>query len=183
MKKYFIVHAWGESPNSLWYKALQKGIQAKGNLCSILEMPETENPKIDAWVRKLQEVVPSPDATTYFIGHSVGCQAILRYLGALPSKVKIGGCIFFAPWFTLKDLEDEEAWAIAKPWLETPIDLGKVKSHCNSFDAFFSDNDPFVPIENEKMFREKLGAITKIMHQKGHFDGDDISNFPQVVKK
>jgi len=88
-----------------------------------------------------------------------------------------------AGWFTLKNLETEEEWAIVKPWLETPIDFTKVKQHCDNFIAIFLDNDEFVGMENKTMFEEKPGAKILVEHQKGHFRGEDgVMELPSVLK-
>jgi predicted alpha/beta hydrolase family esterase len=82
-------------------------------------------------------------------------------------------------------LKTQEEQAIAKPWLETPIDLGKVKRTTNKFIALFSDNDPFVDVRNAKHFEEKLDAKTTIQHNKGHFSGglDKCFELPFVVEE
>jgi hypothetical protein len=182
MKKCIIVHGWGGSPTTNWIPAMKKAVEAKGYEVEVPEMPDTENPVISAWLKKLQEVAVDPDSETVFIGHSIGCQAILRFLEKLTSGTKINRCIFFAPWITLKGLETDDEREIAKPWLETPIDFEKVKSHCDVFTAFFSDDDPFVPVEDKKVFEEKLHAETHLEHKKGHFDNLDVQNYPLVVK-
>ena len=49
------------------------------------EMPNPEKPKIKPWMKKLNEVVNTSD-NNIFIGHSVGCQGVLRYLEQAPEK-------------------------------------------------------------------------------------------------
>ncbi len=135
-------------------------------------MPNPEEPRIKEWVNYISSIVEDPDENTYFIGHSIGCQTILRYLESLDNR-KVGGAIFVAGFFELTNLETEEEKEIAKPWLETPIDLDKVKKATNKITAIFSDNDPFVPLEvNKKIFEEKLEAKIIIEQNKGHFDED-----------
>lgn len=116
------------------------------------------------------------------VGHSIGCQTILRYLEGLPRDEKVGGAVFVAGWFTLKNLAKEEK-EVAKPWLETSIDFAKVKHHTRKFVAIFSDNDDVVPLNNKVMFEHRLGAKTTLEHQKGHFSGsDNIKQLPSALK-
>ena len=66
-------------------------------------MPNTNSPKIEKWVGFLEKNIKSADTDTYFIGHSIGCQTILRYLERLPESTKVGGVVFVAGWFNLKE--------------------------------------------------------------------------------
>ncbi|MFH1585193.1 MAG: alpha/beta hydrolase [archaeon] len=151
-------------------------------------MPNPDEPEIDAWVGKLKEIVNNPNKETYFIGHSVVCQWVLRYLETLDSKVKIGGVIFIAPWMKLDEKtieeEGEEVVEMARPWVETPIDWDKVKSHEGKFVCPLSDNNPYVPLSNKELFEERLGAKIIIEHGKGHYDSDSsIESNETVVRE
>ena len=99
----------------------------------------------------------------------------------------IGGVILIAPWMVLsiENLDKDEPPETAKPWLETPIDFNKVISHSKKFVGIFSDNDKFVPlIENETLLKEKLGAKTIILHNKGHFtEENNITELPEVLSE
>jgi predicted alpha/beta hydrolase family esterase len=138
----------------------------------IFPMPNTNNPKIEEWVGFLQENIRNVDEETYFIGHSIGCQTILRYLETLPEGKKVGGCVFVAGWYNLKEecYEEEEERDIAKPWLETPMDRCKIKSHCDNFLAIFSTDDDCVPLSDAELFQERLQAKVLIKQKEGHFN-------------
>ncbi len=83
---------------------------------------------------------------------------------------------------TIKE-EGEEVVAIAKPWMETPINWEKVKSHCGDFICIFSDNDPYVPLSNKKLFREKLNTTILILKNRYHFDeGHGIKKLPEILR-
>ena len=179
-KRVFIIHGWDGSPNEGWFPWLKKELENKGFSVRVPAMPKPEKPKIENWVNYLSKKVGRPDKNTYFVGHSIGCQTILRYLETLPSDKKAGGAVFVAGWFTLKNLETKEEKEISKPWLEVPINFKKIKKHTNKFVAIFSDNDPFVPISNKNLFKKRLNAKIIIEHKKGHFDGSD--NIPGALK-
>lgn len=116
----------------------------------------------------------SLDKDTYFIGHSIGCQAILRYLET-KEITKIGGMFLVAPWLDLlpEAIEDDESYNIAKPWLNTPINFTKILEFTNNITCLFSDDDYFVSLEQEKEFKKKLKAKTVIVKNKGHISQDD----------
>ncbi len=183
MKRFFIVHGWDGFPEEGWFPWLKKKLEAEAFTVIVPAMPHPEKPMIAEWVQYLSYIVEYVDEETFFVGHSIGCQTILRYLETLPARKKVGGIVFVAGWFTLNDLQTDEEKRIVKPWLETPIDFVKVKQHTSHFVAIFSDNDPVVPLENQALFEEKLGAKTLVLKGKGHFSGGDkVIELPDVLK-
>ena len=96
MKRVFIVHGWGGRPDEAWFPWIKKELEDKGYKVFIPAMPETDEPKMELWIPFLSQLVGKPDLNTFFVGHSIGCQAIIRYLETLPEGVKIGGAVFVA---------------------------------------------------------------------------------------
>lgn len=167
-KRVFLVHGWGGSPETDFLVWLKKELNNKGFIVEAPEMPDTENPNIESWVSHLSKLVGKPDKNTYFIGHSIGCQTIMRYIQDI--NIKVGGLLFVAGWFNLTNLGEDEV-EIAEPWLNTPIEYNKIKQNANKIIALLSDNDPFDCVEeNAKIFKNKLGADVKILHNLGHFN-------------
>lgn len=170
-KRAFIIHGWDGYPEEGWFPWLKQELEQKDFSVVVPAMPDAAEPDIEAWTSHLSRVVGNTDENTFFVGHSIGCQAILRYLERLPADIRIGGVVFVAGWFTLTNVDSAEEKEIAKPWLETPIDFEKVKQHTKKFVAIFSDNDPYVPLDNKDVFEEKLGAKIIVEHDKNHFSG------------
>ncbi|OGI31317.1 MAG: hypothetical protein A3G09_00375 [Candidatus Moranbacteria bacterium RIFCSPLOWO2_12_FULL_48_12] len=184
MKRIFIVHGWGGYPGEGWFPWLKKELETRGFVVSIPQLPDAENPRIEGWVAKLAETVNVPDENTYFVGHSIGCPTIAHYLQSLPAGVMVGGAVFVAGFFKqLTNLEEDiETQETAKLWLEAPLDLGKVKSHLLKSVAIFSDNDPYVPLDNQDDFRA-LGAEIIVEHQQDHFSGSSgTTELPVVLE-
>ncbi len=180
-KRVFIVHGWDGSPTSDFNPWLQKELEAKGFEVTVPKMPDTKNPKIETWVPYLSKMVGGVDKNTFFVGHSIGCQTILRFLETLPENKKVGGVVFVAGFFKLMHLEDNESEEIAKQW-ETPIDLEKVKSHLRKSIAIFSDNDPYVSLDNKNKFAE-LGSKIIIERNMSHFnEGAGITKLPIALE-
>ena len=174
MKKIYLVHCWDGTSSDGWYLWLEEKINDQNIKLFKFDMPNTANPKIEEWVDYLNSKVDLLNEETYFIGHSIGCQTILRYLET-KEITKIGGILFVAPWLDLlpEAIEDEDSYNTAQPWINTPIDFEKVKQFTNNISCIFSDNDYFVSIEQEKEFRNKLNSKTVIVNNKGHISQDD----------
>ncbi len=172
-KRVFVVHGWDGFPEEGWFPWLKSRLEEQGVVVSIPQLPHPENPRIEPWVSILAQTVGTPDDETFFVGHSMGCQTIARYLETLSEGIKVGGAVFVAGFFTrLTHLEDdEEVRETAAHWLETPIDLQKVAQHLPKSVAIFSDDDPYVPLENQNVFRDVLKSEIVIEHGKGHFSG------------
>lgn len=170
-KRAIIVHGWSGSSQKDWMPWAKEELEKLGYKVIVPDLPDTDNPKIETWVQSLAQVAGELRRSDILIGHSMGCQTILRFLATLPEGQKVGRVILvagFGPY--LKGLTEEES-LIAKPWMETPIDFDLVKTRAGKFIAFFSDNDPFVPLEeNKKLFEEKLAAEIIVEPDKGHFN-------------
>ncbi len=176
MKKIILVHGWGGNPKANWFTWLKKELKKRGFKVKAPAMPNTDEPKVEKWVPFLKKQTQKLNKNTYFVAHSIGCQAVLRYLET--ANGKIGGIVFTAPWFHLKNLGPEEK-PIAKPWLETTINYKKVLTHTNKIITIFSDDDPVVPLSDSKLFRKRLNAKVIIVHNKGHFDD---KKYPSILK-
>lgn len=165
MKRAIIIHCWEGYPEYCWYPYVKKELENKDFEVVVPAFPETDNPKLDKWLPKLKEIIGEPNEDIYLIGHSVGCITILRYLESLSENQKIGGAVFVAG-FT-----DDLGFDELKNFFTTPIDFEETKKHCGKFVAIHSDNDPFVPLKQGDILRDKLDAELIIKHNAKHFSG------------
>lgn len=140
-------------------------------------MPDTDNPKMSAWVGHLTKTVGNPDGDCYLVGHSLGCIAILRYLETLKKREKVGGSVLVAGFSDGLGIEQIENF------FEKPFDWDKIRSHCENFVAIHSDNDPYVSLEYGDIFKNKINAELIIRHDMKHFSGDDgVTELPIVLE-
>jgi predicted alpha/beta hydrolase family esterase len=179
-KTIIIVHGWSGSPEDNWIPYTKSSLKKLGYNVICPTMPHSDNPTIKDWIPFLSNIVGEPNKNTYFIGHSIGCQTIMRYLETIDTKV--GGVVFVAGFFDLKNLGDEEK-KIAKQWIETPIDIEKVKNNIGFSIVFLSNDDTDVPYQKTKEKFEKLFGSTIItVDDAGHFTTDDgYDSFPKLV--
>ncbi len=179
-KRIFIVHRWSGSPNDDWRPWLKKELEKLGHDVFVPEMPDTETPVIEKWVEHLAQVVVKADENTFFVGHSIGCQTILRYLETLSEPV--GGAVFVAGWFKLENLEDKEVERIAEPWIITPIDATKIRTILPKSTLIISDNDPFGAGGMNKLKFIEIGSKIVSLRNAGHITEDDgYVKLPEIL--
>ncbi len=182
MKRIFIIHGWEGTPYNHYHKWLKSELEKLGFKVFLPAMPDTDSPVIEKWVNYLRELVGTPDKDTYFVGHSIGCQTILRYLETISTPV--GKAVFVAGWFDLENLEDDEAEKIAEPWTKTPIDITKVRKVLPSSTLIISDNDPFGAFEQNKKRFAGLGSKIIVLHNAGHIDKESgYTKLPEALEE
>lgn len=180
MKRLIIIHQWMAGAEGDWRPWLRTELQKLGFEVLVPDMPDIDRPIIGKWVSKIAEVVGKPDSNTYFVGHSIGCQAIMRYLETIDNPV--GGAVFVAGWFNLENLEDKETEDIARPWIKTPIDLKKVKSVLPRATLIISENDPFGCLEENKTKFAQIITKGIVMPNAGHLSAEDgFTELPVVL--
>lgn len=174
MKKIYLVHCWDGTSEDGWYPWIAEELSKIDVEVIKFDMPDTANPKIDEWVKTLESKIDKLDSDTYLMGHSIGCQTIMRYLESKEVN-KIGGILFVAPWLDLLPdaVADEESYNTAQPWLNIPINFDKVKQFTDNINCIFSDDDYFVSLDQESEFKNKLNANTLVVNNKGHISQDD----------
>lgn len=186
MKRVFIIHGWDGYPEEGWFPWLRQKLEERGFEVHVPQLPDTENPRIEKWVPSVAKVVGVPDEETYFVGHSMGCQTIVRYLETLPEDTKVGGVVFVAGFFKrLTSLEPgPDVTEVVEHWLSRPVDLLKVRKHLTQSVAIFSENDPYVPLDNQDEYKSKLGSRIMIEHNKGHFNAKaGVTELPIVLEE
>lgn len=177
MNKIYMVHCWDGTKDDGWYPWLDEKVSNESNKVIRFNMPDTEHPEIEKWVSELDKQVDTLDSNTYFIGHSIGCQTILRYLET-KNVDKIGGILFVAPWLDLlpEAISDEDSYNTAYPWINTKIDFDKIKNIADNITCIFSDDDYFVSIDQKEEFEKLLNAKTIVVSGMGHISADDGVN-------
>lgn len=175
MKRVIIVHRWEGDSKGDWYPWLKVELEKLGYQVLVPDMPDTDTPVIEKWVGKLAEVVGTPDKNTYFVGHSIGCQTIIRYLDSYqfgPLET-VGGAVFVAGWFNLENLENDDVKAIASPWIERSINSVKVKTVLPESTLIISENDPYDCLEENKQRFAEIMTKGIVVPFAGHFTAED----------
>ncbi len=176
-KRVFLIHGWEGRPDNHWFPWLSLELKARGFEVNALPMPDTDKPKVNKWISTIKDAVHKPNENTFFVGHSLGCIATLRYLEILPKGAEIGGCVFVAGFSGNLNIPEISEFYFM------PIDMEKAKSHCSKFVTIFSDNDKYVPLERSLEFQKTLVAKAILERGRGHFTKSEaVTALPSVFK-
>lgn len=174
--RVLVVPRWSGTPTSDFYPWLIGALRARfgGELCvRALAMPEPGAPRIDTWPEAvLAEVGADRGALrrTLLVGHSVGCQAVLRALAAMDEGVSVYGVLLLAGWFRV-----DRPWETIVPWMAEDYDLQRARSRAPWFEVLLSDNDPFTAdfAATAAAFRARLNADVTVIPGAKHFNASE----------
>ena len=189
-KRAFIIHGYLSSPNEAWLPWLHGELEERGYLVCRPYMPHPERPVISEWIGFLSKLVGEPDDGTVLIGHSLGCQGVLRYLETVGAAGKsVAKTVLVAGIFPTgmsppdADMETGGDSAL-DPWFSRGLDPAKVKKAAGSCTVILSDNDPYIEVEWAKaVFRATIDPKIIVEHGLGHFNEDDrLVELPSVLE-
>lgn len=178
VKRVILIHGWHGNPDENWFPWLKKELHKRGVEVIIPQMAGGDNPERSEWVEKIKEVVGKVDDETYFVGHSLGCIAIIRYIESLDYKENVGGAVFVAGF--AKDIGKQELINFLKP----AVNFDNVRVHCGNFVCIFSDNDRFISLETSHDLVKNLEAKTILEPGNGHFGSkEQMNELPAVLEE
>lgn len=172
--RLLVVPRWGGGPQHDWYPWLRRTLpEGAFREVVVADLPNPSVPTIDAWRDGIAGLVggdPEALATTALVGHSVGCQAILHFLGTLEEGVHVGPVLFVAGWWTV-----DAPWDSIRPWLDARIDAARIRARAQRFEVLVSTNDPFTASHETtaRLFRQRLGAQVRVVAEAKHFNATE----------
>jgi predicted alpha/beta hydrolase family esterase len=163
---------------------LKGELEKRGHRVESLSMPDPEDPDPEAWLRHLGSSVGVPDDDTVLVGHSLGGRLVLSYLDSLPAGQRVGLAVCVAGVVDKVLKVPPGGEGIAERWYSRNIDDGRVRAAAGEILAFFSDNDPVIPLDTAETMRGRFGAKTFIEHDMGHYNGSmGIEKVPLVLEE
>lgn len=166
MTNVFIFHGFEANPDANWFPWLKEELEKKGYTVFVPEMPDSGSPKLDAWMKHMEQYKDKIDENTIFVGHSLGCPFILHLLQNLDHPIKAA---FLVSAFV------GELGPVFDPFIGDisirEFNWEKIRKNCAKFVIINSDNDPYIPLEKAKELHEKLsGSDLKIFPARGHLN-------------
>jgi len=178
MKKVYIIHGYTGHPDKNWFPWLKTELEKNNIEVVVPAMPHTEAPQYSEWLEHLQSIVINPDSNTYFIGHSLGCIAILQYLNNLAPDIKIGGVVLVAGFSSPIHFTELNSF------FDQPLDEEKIRNIVGKIITINSDNDEHVPYWQAEEIEKRFGAELTKVNNGGHLnEKSEYKEFPLVLEK
>jgi uncharacterized protein len=185
-KRLIVIPRWSGTPSDDWYPWLQRELGAVTpqpfDPVVVADMPDPGEPTISSWMGRVQQLLgadPDEMARTVIIGHSVGCQAVLRALAELPVGLHVDSVLCVAGWFWT-----DAPWESLLPWIETPFDQARTRSAAGQqIVVMMSDNDRHTSDwrANRSAWQDRLDASVVIVPGANHFNGEQYPIILQTL--
>lgn len=168
MKHIIIIHGYKSYPGDCWFPWLKKELEKHGFKVNVSRFTNPSKPNMKKWINVIRKSVGEPSKDTFFVGHSLGTMAIIRYLETLKPTQKIGGAVFVAGRVIIRPSK-----SMVSSFFKTPINWSKLNKLSKKYVGIYSIDDPLVSTENGRLLKQKLNATLILEKNKGHFSRSD----------
>ncbi|MFK4436529.1 putative alpha/beta hydrolase family esterase [Paenibacillus sp. RC21] len=173
-KQVYIIHGYTASPSDHWFPWLQDKLQEDGVSVDILDMPNSQAPQLHEWTQQLLSSIEVLHKDTYFVGHSLGCVSILRYLQQVSIPEQLGGLVFVSgftdPVPTLPSLDE---------FTTDKLDYEQIMDSVKMRTVIASKDDTIVPFALSKKLAKDIQADFHEVEHGGHFlERDGFTSLP-----
>ncbi|ABE49149.1 RBBP9/YdeN family alpha/beta hydrolase [Methylobacillus flagellatus] len=170
----YIIHGYQASPESHWFPWIKQALESQGFRVLVPALPASDRPEMEGWLDCLHAHVVQPDQHTYFVGHSLGCITLLRFLEQ--HEQPVGGMALVSGFAEpLSFLPALDAFTAA------PLDVEKLISLVPRRLVLAAQDDYIVPYPYSLRLAEKLDAAWELFERGGHFMAQDgFTEFPAL---
>lgn len=170
---FLIIHGAHGTPEEIWFPWLKNQLEILGHTVTTPAFPTPEGQTLANWL----QILPKIQEDIILIGHSVGAAFILSILEHNKAKAA-----YFVAGFTGPlggDLDQ-----INSSFAEKEFDWEAIKGNCSNITAFYSENDPYVSVENAMELKEKLAPTMICVSDAAHFSASTgYFEFPQLLEE
>lgn len=173
MKAILISGNGGGAPTDNWLPYLEQELPKLGIEVINRQFPDADLARKEYWLPFIKEL--GADEHTIIIGHSSGAVAAMRYA----ETNRILGSVLVGVCYTDLGYETEKA----SGYYDAPWDWDAIRGNQQWVIQFASSDDPWIPIEEARFIREKLGTDYHEYADRGHFgqDGKPLTEFPELL--
>jgi Predicted esterase of the alpha/beta hydrolase fold len=162
----FIIHGSYGHPKENWIPWLKSELEKQGYQVFVPKFPTPKNQSLKNWLKVFERYKKHINKKTIFVGHSIGVAFLLRVIEGLDKPIKAAYLISGFIELLGNPVFDD----INKTFVEKKFDWRKIKTNCQKFYLFHSDNDPYVPLEKAQKLAKKLGEKIILVKNAGHFN-------------
>lgn len=182
-----LIDGLGGDGKSNWFLWLKKELEKLGVKVLNPNLPNNKKPDCKEVVAFLNKVLKDVEGDLSIVTHSLGAVAALNLISE--SKISVKKLIMVGPADTEVSLlnrydkvfSPETVVALKKYIGDSKIDWDVINKSVSEKFLYFSDNDPYIPLEIADQYK-KLNARIRKFEDKGHFnEAAGVSKLPEVL--
>ena len=164
---YFIIHGSYGNPYKNWIPSLKSQMSKRKLNCIVPSFTTPYKQDYQSWSNILMSYMKIGYITeeTTFITHSLGGIFIAKFL--IEHGIKIKKLITVAAFNNIKFDEDNSLY---DSFYMQDDKLIKMSELCNEVICFYSDNDPYIPMEKAETFADMIKGQKILINNAGHFN-------------
>lgn len=175
---FFIIHGVYANPEANWFPWLKNELEKSGFEVIVPRFPTPLDQSLESWTRTIAKYENSINEETVLIGHSLGAAFILSYLEKTGKRINVAFLI--APFHKLLGSPYDQ---LNRTFIDKQFDWKKIKSSCNKFFIFASDNDKHIPLHITKELVKNLSGKFTIVPNGGHLNKESgCDRLPILLK-
>ncbi|PTH32636.1 serine hydrolase family protein [Staphylococcus agnetis] len=174
MTQVYIAHGYHADPYQHWFPWLKNALEIEGHDVKVIKFPNPDTPRVEEWIRAMNEQVQHLNHDTLFVAHSLGVITTLKFLNDADIS-SIGGVALVSGFKDrLPHMPELDAF------VDQHIDYDALKIKLNHRFCIAAKNDTIVPFSYTAKLSDVLGAKLYVQEEGGHFcqeDGFESFNF------
>lgn len=184
MKKVFLFHGLSGSPDTNWLPWIQTQEEFKNVEFIAPRFPDSANPSRAEWLKTVNKLIPEDVSDTYLVGHSLGGAFIMYLLQQWHGFMPFAGTLLVSAPFDGEDWrKDEKRMERLKDFIDIPfsqINFSAILKKVEKGLMLHAKNDPIVPFEDAKKYKETLGFDLISSETGFHFTGEFGESYEEV---
>lgn len=177
--RVYVIHGYTASSRDNWFPWLRSRLEQNGIETHIPDMPFSNHPRLDVWLKHIVEQAEIIDEDTVLIGHSLGCVTVLRFLAEKNMKIK--GAIFVSGFIDENPMSENNAGL--QTFFEAELDVEKLKELIPKRLVITAVDDDIVPVDASRAMARRLDADLIVLDEGKHFiDRDGYTEFPVIYQ-
>lgn len=172
----YVVHGYTASSKAEWFPWLKSKLKENNLNVTIFDMPNSNFPNVMEWDEYLSENIAECNENTFFVGHSLGCISLLRYIEKQPIYKKIGGVVLISGF-----IEQVPTLPMLNSFIKHDLNIEKLTKMIKNLCVISSPSDSIVPYKYSCDLAKQLKAKLITVENSGHFIAQEgFSEFPLV---
>ena len=165
MKNFFIIHGTFGHNKENWFPWLENKLKEQGKEVFNFNYPTPEGQSFESWSAVLDKVRDKITPESVFVCHSIASVFLVKYCIVnnlhIKKLISVSGANNFS--VGIKEFDD-----INKSMFID--DVSNFKNLCPERICYFSENDPYVKLQDLESFADSISAKKVVYKNAGHFN-------------